>query len=80
LQTPRTAAIEKTEALVNAAKFTAGRALRRPSLWNQIRSRLQLFDIKVLFIIKSISRRSLCKQALGTPNTGDRNLEEPEAF
>jgi hypothetical protein len=69
LQTPRTAAIEKTEALVNAAKFTAARASRRRSLWDQIRSRRQLFDIKVLFIMQSISRRSLCEQAWGTPNT-----------
>jgi hypothetical protein len=32
LQTPRTAATEKTEALANAAKFATGRAARRRSL------------------------------------------------
>ena len=32
MQTPRTAATEKTEALANAAKFTTGRAAKRRSL------------------------------------------------
>jgi hypothetical protein len=73
----------KTEALANAAKFTTGRAARPRSLGTR-------FDLASNYLILKHYLSPNCRRtdfamiplqaAAGTPNTGGRNPEKPEAF